>query len=97
MLLQFDPSKKYIIDCEEIDRLKPKGLPAFRPATSGRRPPTKQEQILSRLSDILDPHDGIIDGEAVKNAIFPTVGEGFPAFDVFISHSHNDIDKAKLL
>lgn len=38
------------------------------------------------------PKSGIIDGDNLKGLIFPTEGWNF---DVFISHSHNNVVQAK--
>jgi len=56
---------------------------------------TKQDNIASRISDILKgDSNGVIDGEALQNACMP-----MPAnkYDIFISHSHTEEDEAKKL
>lgn len=49
------------------------------------------------LNRFLNPPSGIIDGDKVKQIIFPTRGKAFPSFDVFISHSHNNVEEAEKL
>ncbi len=47
--------------------------------------------INRKLNELLNPTNGIIDGNRVKDVIFPT----FEGFDIFISHSHNNTHEAE--
>lgn len=91
MNLLFDPNKKYRISLDVISQLYT--CHRFRPKYS-----SPEGIVTERLKELLKPDDnGKIDGNAVKNVIFPTDGDRFPKFDVFISHSHNDIEYAETL
>lgn len=53
----------------------------------------KQSNIATRIVKILKGDaNGVIDGEALKNACMPT---GASKYDIFISHSHTEEDEAK--
>lgn len=53
----------------------------------------RQSNITSRIARILEGDaDGVIDGEALKSACMPTVAD---KYDIFISHSHTEVDEAK--
>lgn len=55
----------------------------------------KQSNITSRIAKILNGDaNGVIDGEALKNACMPTVAD---KYDIFISHSHTEENEAKSL
>lgn len=96
MIFHFDPDRKYKISKDEISKLK----------YSGHQPQSilsnKEELIKTRfktyLQAILHPANGIINGDKLKNIIFPTQGYGQEwNFDIFISHSHNDLSSAQKL
>lgn len=96
MDFQFNPGKRFRISSREIIK-----LPEYYYLVDDENflSPDESNQILikQKLSELLKPVNGIIDGDKVKDLIFPTDGEYFPSFDVFISHSHNDTDKAERL
>ena len=97
MDFQFNPGKRFRISSSEI--LK---LPEYFYLVDDDEyflSPDESNEILvkQKLSELLKPINGVIDGDKVKNLIFPTDGKDFPSFDVFISHSHNDTDKAERL
>ena len=95
MALHFDSERKYKILKSEIEHLHPRK--PFRPSYKEYHKKVK-EDISTRLSEIINPEDGIIDGDTLKSLIFPTsVSPDGKNYNVFISHSHNDLDKAKEL
>ncbi|WP_025798010.1 toll/interleukin-1 receptor domain-containing protein [Hoylesella saccharolytica] len=60
------------------------------PVTS-TQPLEKPRGLDSELRRLVKGESGIIDGERLRNFVFPTDN-----YDVFISHSHNDLEIAKL-
>lgn len=89
MTFHFNPDKKYRISTKEIRLL----------VSSSKRNKTTfseiENQISSRLKEILKPPSGIINGDTLKNLFFPT--DAISDFDVFISHSHIDLADAQHL
>lgn len=58
-----------------------------------RRLNTKQDNIATRISDILKGDaNGVIDGEALQNVCIPAPAN---KYDIFISHSHTEESEAK--
>ena len=53
--------------------------------------PTKPNSLRNELRNLIKGEGGIINGEKLRDFVFPT-----DKFDVFISHSHNDLEIAKL-
>ncbi len=53
--------------------------------------PTKPNDLRNELRNLIKGEGGIINGEKLRDLVFPT-----DEFDVFISHSHNDLEIAKL-
>jgi hypothetical protein len=53
--------------------------------------PTKPNSLRNELRNLIKGERGIINGEKLRDFVFPT-----DKFDVFISHSHNDLEIAKL-
>lgn len=103
MELLFNPDCKYKIRRSEILKLPEFEEPRIEQLSEDEflidfdEDELNMDLIKQSLLYLLNPSSGIIDGDKVKDLIFPTKGEGFPDFDVFISHSHNDEDKAKHL
>ncbi len=91
MDLLFNPNRKYRIHSSDIAQITDvndvKSIYSLR----------NENVVYSRLSSLIKPSTGIIDGDAVKDMIFPTDGPIFSKFDVFISHSHKDIHEAEAL
>lgn len=52
-------------------------------------------KIKAKLSELIIQENGLIDGDKLKKQIFPT--DFINPYNVFISHSHNDIEEAKYL
>lgn len=52
-------------------------------------------EIKDSIFQLVVQNNGVIDGERLKKQIFPT--NFVQPYNVFISHSHNDIDNAKIL
>lgn len=93
MICQFDPNKRFIISKTVIENLK-----YTIPTNERRIHISSQKDIRTALKRVINPDDGIIDGDALRKAIFPVNSQKEPLyFDVFISHSHNDIESAKIL
>lgn len=89
MTFHFNPNHKYRISTREINLL---AFPSKRNKTTFSE---IENRISSKLKEILKPPTGIIDGDTLKNLFFPTDAIG--DFDVFISHSHNDLADAQHL
>ena len=53
--------------------------------------PTKPNNLRNELRNLIKGERGIINGEKLRDFVFPT-----DEFDVFISHSHDDLEIAKL-
>ena len=53
--------------------------------------PTKVYSLQDELRNLINGERGIINGEKLRDFVFPTC-----EFDVFISHSHNDLEIASL-
>ena len=53
--------------------------------------PTKPNSLQNELRNLIKGERGIINGKKLRDFVFPT-----DKFDVFISHSHNDLEIAKL-
>ena len=51
----------------------------------------KNNNLRNELRNLIKGERGIINGEKLRDFVFPT-----DKFDVFISHSHNDLEIAKL-
>lgn len=95
MTYQFDSKSKYRISTADIRQLQSiVGL--TNPLYLSDYTDMKTD-ISNVLKETINPDSGIIDGDKLKESIFPTDKYGFPDFDVFISHSHNDLDLAKQL
>lgn len=88
MTFHFNPDKKYCISVDEIERLRNNNILRNDYVNNVK------ETIANQLEKILMPKSGIIDGDNLKGLIFPTEGWNF---DVFISHSHNNVVQAKKL
>jgi hypothetical protein len=56
----------------------------------------EEEKSFSLLKSYVMGEHGVINGSKLQSTWFPTNNEIFP-YDIFISHSHNDLEKAKLL
>ncbi len=94
MIFRFNPTKKYTITPSVINILD-KELSAERYQFNFNSEYTKTcNSFSAELVRILNPDNGIIDGDSLKKLIFPTGGWDF---DVFISHSHNNLVEAKKL
>lgn len=91
MNLRFNPERRFRITRDEISNIT-----AIDDVISVRSLRNKRV-VRKRLDILLNPLDGIIDGDAVKDLIFPTDDTKFTKFDVFISHSHNDRHAAEAL
>lgn len=49
-----------------------------------------KSEIVKKLRQLIEGKNGIIDGEQLRNFVFPT-----DDYDVFISHSHDDLNTAQ--
>lgn len=93
MICQFDPNKRFVISKTEIENLN-----YTVPIKEEDRHTRSQKNIRNTLENVINPWNGFIDGDKLKKAIFPINSKGESLyFDVFISHSHNDLESAKLL
>ena len=61
------------------------------PIQSGVSNPTKPNNLRNELRNLIKGERGIINGEKLRDFVFP-----IDKFDVFISHSHDDLETAKL-
>ena len=99
MSFHFDPNRKFRITKEEIDLLQ--FTRRFLSPTEQTYQDYSQDVRLDferHLQSIITPDDGVINGDQLRSVIFPTGwNQNKYNFDVFISHSHNDLDKAKRL
>lgn len=78
--------KLYKVTAETIDTvLKESPIRSIVPN------PTKPNNLRNELRNLIKGERGIINGEKLRDFVFPT-----DKFDVFISHSHNDLEIAKL-
>lgn len=98
MNLNFDPNRKFRITRLSISLL----WREYQREDPHGTNPILVQNLNSSINNILErflkPENGIIDGNALKELIFPTgVNQDFPDFDVFISHSHNDAQDAERL
>lgn len=91
MELHFNPKRKFKIQCSEISAIC--NVTKYKPYWSF----LKESTTGSLLKTLLLPSSGVIDGDEIRNQIFPTDRPEFESFDVFISHSHNDIHEAEAL
>ncbi len=65
---------------------------AIKPLSSEK----EEKKSFSFLRDYVMGEHGVINGSKLQSVWFPTDNESF-LYDIFISHSHNDLDKAKIL
>ena len=91
MNLRFNPERRFRITNSEIAKFAP--ISVYNSYESL----VNESSVRYRLDKLLNPSDGVIDGDAVKDMIFPTDGTEFTKFDIFISHSHNDRHAAEAL
>ena len=78
--------KLYKVTTETIDTVLKES-----PIQSVLHIPTKPNSLRNELRNLIKGERGIINGEKLRNFVFPT-----DKFNVFISHSHNDLEIAKL-
>ncbi|PJI23738.1 hypothetical protein CTM59_10925 [Prevotella intermedia] len=76
----------YKVTTETIDEVVNK-----LPIQSVIRTPTIPNNLRDKLRNLIKGERGIINGEQLRDLVFPTGN-----FDVFISHSHNDLEIASL-
>lgn len=91
MSINFKAERRFKITTDEIDRTT--AIYSFQRNNYTNYFPDFE----SRLEDLIDPEYGIIDGDRLKQFIFPTNNQDIPLYNVFISHSHNDKTKAENL
>lgn len=98
MNLNFDPNRKFRISTQQVEHIWTSYDWYEIKLDDREEVPSAELQVKGVLSDLLNPESGIIDGNTLKELIFPTGARPhFPNFDVFISHSHNDEEPAEHL